>query len=103
MTGFAQLFRRGGDEKKARRNSRESFDDFILHTRCFRTPAKMMRFINNQKIPTRTDRLRGARFFLRKKIKARENQLIFLEWIAVRLMQFDGSAAFFIENRKPKV
>ena len=53
---------------------------------AFRAPAEVMRFIDDQKIPTGADRLSGAGFFLRKQIDARENELILLERIAFGLV-----------------
>ena len=58
---FAKLLGRGGDQEETWGDAGERLDDFILDTRGFRAPAEVMRFIDDQKIPTGADRLPNQR------------------------------------------
>src|SRR5688572_21514145 len=72
MAALPQLFGRGGDQQDAGCSACERLDNSILAARRVRTPAKMMRFVHNQQVPTGANRLSRPTIFLCEQIDARE-------------------------------
>ena len=103
MPGVPELFGRRRQQQQPGRVLAKGIDQLVLRARRLRSPAQMVRFIDNYDVPARLDREVPVPFTAGEKGGTAKNQLLIEKRISARRPVDHSGATRLVVNAEPHV